>query len=171
MNAATATTATDKQLALIARLLGERHLSYPPPAPTSKRQASFVISLLMDAPRKTADTPAPAQPAAPARPGYYLIDGQVVRVQANKLGTGTYARVMVIDEFSRKGTWRYVSGLAAKLATAEPMTVEQAAALGHAHGVCMICGRELTEAGSVARGIGPVCARRLRALEPLTVQH
>jgi hypothetical protein len=41
------------------------------------------------------------------------------------------------------------------------LTVEQAGALGHECGHCVICGRFLNDPDSVARGIGPVCAGKL----------
>ena len=41
------------------------------------------------------------------------------------------------------------------------LTVEQAGALGHECGHCVLCGRFLNDPESVARGIGPVCAGKL----------
>jgi hypothetical protein len=150
---ATATQPTAKQLDMITRLAAERITNAPVPTPTTKSEASFLIGLLLDAPRK------PATNAA--TPGYYLAGGRVVRVQANQANTATYAKVLIIKDGQRKGTWTYTPGLAATLATATPLTVEQAAAMGHATGVCVICAAELTDPKSIERGIGPVCIKRL----------
>lgn len=162
MSTSTATAtrpATDKQVALIDRLLGERS-SFTneaqerfarDSAATDARFASSLIDRLLAAPRRQ------ALPAA--QPGYYIDGDTVYRVVANKAGTGTYAKRMEIED--GKGRWVYAPGAGSQLAAMSPLTVEEAARLGHEHGVCMVCGRELTNAASVQAGIGPVCASRL----------
>ena len=92
--------------------------------------------------------------ALPA-PGYYNLDGDVWVVVPNKAETSVYAKRMNLAT----GRWEYVTG-AAKFLT-ERLTLEQAAALGHLHGRCVLCGAELSDPESVKRGIGPVCAKRL----------
>lgn len=83
-------------------------------------------------------------------PGFYRdADGQTLRVKENKERTGVYALVL-----AESGEWEYrrhsLTGLVA-------LTVEEAAEYGHRTGNCLCCGRELTVAESIERGIGPVC--------------
>jgi len=40
------------------------------------------------------------------------------------------------------------------------MTVDEAARYGRLYGRCMVCGRTLTDEGSIERGIGPICASK-----------
>lgn len=174
MNATATRTATARQLSLIATLSAEINFDAAPDATTdmSMATASSVITYLLDTKRKAAavanaaaHVAAIAQEKAAAlkaKLGHYLIDGNVIRVQLNKERNRVYAVRMVVNEATKKGSWVYQgSGIMARLAGLEPMTVAQAAALGHHYGVCMICGAELTNAKSVEQGIGPVCAKKL----------
>jgi hypothetical protein len=88
-------------------------------------------------------------------PGFYVHDDDVYVVIQNKAKTNVYAKRMNLAY----GRWEYAPGAAARLT--ERLTVEQAAALGHLHGRCVLCGAELSDPESVQRGIGPVCAKRL----------
>ena len=147
--------ASDKQLAFLRKLLSEREcdgFTLPNDRPITSGEASKMIDMLMDAPRKRSERPQ-------ATPGYYLDGVTVYVVVANKAGTSTYAKRMVIT--NGKGKWVYAPGVGATLANMVPLTVEAAAALGKAHGTCMICGAELTDPVSVERGIGPICASKL----------
>lgn len=124
------------------------------------RQASTLINALMSLP--TNSTPIRAkQLARPVvDPGYYVTaDGVVYVVVENRAGTATYAKRMVVTD--GRGSWEYAPGGTAALAGLAPLSVERAAELGHQHGVCMICGRGLTDPDSVRRGIGPVCSAKL----------
>jgi Family of unknown function (DUF6011) len=164
MNAKTAwkaRPASEKQVAFVQKLTGERDA-----AALSEQllesladlqsgeyltggQASALIDALMAAPRKA---------KAEAKPGYYTLAGEVFVVVQNK------AKQMVIHltaDDKKRGSWEYKPGLGAQLAKSVPLTVQEAARLGHLHGVCMICGAALTDPKSVTNGIGPVCAKRL----------
>lgn len=121
----------------------------------TKRQASALIEALRMAPYAPKD----GAPSAKAQPGYYVQGQDVFVVVENKAKTSTYAKRMVVT--GRTGRWEYAPGIGRTLAGLEPLTVEVAASLGRQHGVCMICGRTLTDPESVARGIGPICAGRL----------
>lgn len=106
---------------------------------------------------------AAAAPVAQAVPelGYYLHDGQVVRVVKAKTSDRRYAKRISYGTGGGRATWDYVAGLVNRLTADERLTVEQAAAYGHLHGNCMICGLALTVPKSVERGIGPVCFANL----------
>lgn len=107
---------------------------------------------------------APA-PAPKADTGYYATDsGDYYVVVANKAGTSTYAKRLVLVaavDGSQRPRWEYAPGVGRTLAGTHPLTVAEAARLGHLHGYCIICCRALTDPASVQAGIGPVCATRL----------
>lgn len=94
-----------------------------------------------------------------AETGYYTLGGAFYVVVANKAGTGTYAKKLVQD--AGRWHWAYEKGTVRFLADLKPMTVEDAVAFGHLHGVCAVCLRPLTDPKNVAAGIGKTCAKRL----------
>lgn len=117
--------------------------------------------------------PEVAAPAAPestaVEPGVYVVDGDIVKVQANKAKTATYAlrwivingeRLLDSDGISRvHGEWEYEAGLVRKVRPDQRMSVEQAKAFVLRYGRCARCSRKLKAADSVERGIGPVCMK------------
>ena len=124
----------------------------------SVREASDVIDWMFSLPNQATEQ------AAPAKPGYYVQQGQVVAVVENRAKTSTYAKVLTITtdvDGDFRARWEYAPGLGRTLAGFEPLTVEEAARLGHLHGICVVCAKQLTDPASVERGIGPVCAKRL----------
>lgn len=182
MNTYAARQATDKQVALIRRVAGEKDT--PVAGKTSAeatiiarfedvlgggkfvstREASAVIDWLFALPRK-------ATPAAENRatePGVYqLEDGSVVKVQANKAGTNVYAKRWVEINGYRateagehvQGEWEYAPGLIHRITADQRMTLEQAKAFILRYGQCARCARKLKAAASVEAGIGPVCIK------------
>jgi hypothetical protein len=90
--------------------------------------------------------------------GFYYADGTVYRVVPNQAKTSRYAKRL---NFAT-GQWNYAAGVIGRLTAADALTTEQAAALGHQYDRCVCCGAELSDPDSVARGIGPVCAKRLQ---------
>ncbi|UOW93026.1 hypothetical protein SEA_CAIB_42 [Gordonia phage CaiB] len=89
--------------------------------------------------------------------GFWAMDGDVFKVQIAVHGSGRpYAKVMV------DGVWDYARGAVARIRRGEatPLTLEAAAEHGHLYGSCICCGRTLTDEGSIAAGIGPVCAKK-----------
>lgn len=99
---------------------------------------------------------------------YVLPDGTIVKVQANKERTHTYAKRFVEISGERAteagtrahGEYRYEPGLIDQVArTGRKMTLEEAKAFIIRYGFCVRCGRHLKAAESVERGIGPVCIR------------
>lgn len=107
--------------------------------------------------------PAKAQPFVPLALGYYSYEGDVYVARKSKTTGKTIALKMVF--WGNRGKWLYAKGMQATLAKhATPLSIEQAAALGHLHGACAICGRELTDPKSVEQGIGPVCIKKVWGL-------
>lgn len=156
--------ATDKQVAFLTKLVAEKdttgiescvwalHAGERP----SKSDASILIDHLLKAAPK-----ADAAPITKVEPGYYVLDGQVYCVVESKSNAGrTYAKALVISDFGH-ASWQYAAGAVKALAHAAPLTLERAKELGHLHGICCICGRQLTDPNSVEAGIGPVCATKL----------
>lgn len=138
--------ATQRQLDFIYRLADERGIAVDL-TDLSRPAASALIDRLL------------AIPAPSAEPGYYVRGEQVFVVVQNRAKTRTYAKELVLT--GNRARWHYAPGISTSLADVEPLSVEHAASLGRAHGVCILCGAQLTDPESVERGIGPVCAARL----------
>lgn len=121
----------------------------------TSKMASAAIDELKCLPRK------PQPVTDRAAEGYYVRNDVVFKVVANQAGTGTYAkRLFVVDG---RGSWEYAAGVGRDMAREglAPLSVEDAARLSHHLGVCVVCAKTLTKKESVARGIGPVCRKRL----------
>lgn len=110
------------------------------------------------------DGPCPERPTIIATPvrrvdhdGIYRDeDGTIWKVQEARQGSGRlYAKRLDED-----GTFTYVPGAIHTLRADQRMTAEQAREYGALYGRCCACGRDLTDEDSIARGIGPVCARK-----------
>lgn len=88
--------------------------------------------------------------------GFHEVDGVVYKVQRAVHGSGhLYAKQL--DPNS--GSFDYVGRAPlAKLSERTVLTLERAKELGHLYGVCVRCGRTLTDENSIAAGIGPICA-------------
>lgn len=160
--------ASDKQLAFIRKLLGEKDLTGTAftawtdetPASLDSKTASASIDSLLALPRKQVARQATSTVELAA--GAYRVEGRIVRVYL-----GQQSRKMLAQELvdptarTRDEAWKYL-GMASRFvpADAHRMTVdecEQASAGTEDHGWCCVCGRELDDPKSVARGIGPVC--------------
>ena len=159
--------ASDKQVAFLTRLLTERETAHAArlqaevnSGELTSKKASELITWLLNAPRVTAPTPVasstPAAPVVTITDGFYELDGTAYKVQLNLAGTKLYGKKLV------EGTWEYVAGVVGVLTrgNAQPLSEELAAKLGHLYGTCVICNRRLTDEGSIAKGIGPVCAAK-----------
>ena len=101
---------------------------------------------------------APKPEAKVAAEGFYKHGDTVAKVAISKTSGKPYAKALSSSSWK----FEYAPGLVYRLDPADKLTVEEAAKLGHHHGVCMICARTLTDPESVARGIGPVCIKRVR---------
>lgn len=125
-------------------------------------QAKVVITALLAAKRKQG-----ASQGGVALPGFYVRElprhpedrpeFEAIQVVANRAGTHTYAKRWT-------GTsWEYAPGVGKTLAGLEPMTGDQAAALGLASGRCIKCakvlgGDTLSAKVSALIGYGETCA-------------
>lgn len=175
--------ATEKQVAFIKRLLDERvvddeyvHwlLCQIESGDLMSSGASVEIAVLMGKPKKNSSVRAQAhKPNVEAVEGFYTYEGNTYEVKTSKTGH-KYAMLLVVKEIGTcggceacdgenackkvKASWKYEQGAMKNFQKFVRMTVEQAAEFGHKFGVCMCCGRTLTNPESIARGIGPICA-------------
>ena len=87
-----------------------------------------------------------------------LPDGRIAKVQMAVNGSGNpYAKIMDVDT----GKFNYASGLITEVRNhGTRLPLERAKDLGKLYGICVCCGRTLTDEGSIAAGIGPICATR-----------
>jgi hypothetical protein len=97
--------------------------------------------------------------STPAEQGYYLVDGAVFAVVVGKESGKLYAKKLIV--VGKKGSWVYAPGAVYTLRAEQKITLAEAVSLGHTLGCCVICGRTLSDAKSVAAGIGPVCAKKI----------
>jgi len=147
--------ATDKQLSYIRALISRAGLPADTVLPSSSAGASeFIEQLKLKAANfsasNTANTPALVAEGVYRRSS----DGAMFRVQTSEQGR-RYAKTLLPS-----GGWGYERGAIFTLAASERLTLAQLEEWGLSTGVCAICGRLLSTAESVARGIGPVCASR-----------
>lgn len=148
--------ASERQLSFIKDLLAQRVVTpenfQADLSDISKATASRIIEELLALPKRESVRPTPA-----VRPtvteGIYFKGGQVYRVKPSATGN-LYAKVLVGNRFE------YAQGAVRTLTLDDKMSLEQAEAFGLQFGVCVVCGAELSDPVSVARGIGPVCARK-----------
>lgn len=151
--------ASTKQVEFIQRLVGEKnvpadHLDWITGAlgadAYTTASASKTITYLLSLPSKP-------ESREEAKPGYYTLNGEAIKVQSNKAGTHTYALVWT-------GTrWDYRPGKVQHLRNLRPMSAEEAAALGLASGRCINCckvlgGETLSAKVSALIGYGETCA-------------
>jgi hypothetical protein len=84
-------------------------------------------------------------------------DGTVYRARVSRSSGRLYAEVLANGKFT------YASGAIYRVREADRLTLDEAIALSALLGECIICGRTLSDPKSVAKGIGPVCRKRLAA--------
>lgn len=159
--------ATAKQLAFLQRIAAERHYALPVAvAELSIPEASQLIDRILAIPRT-----APVHATRPTlEPGMYLLpDGRVFKVQKAKDSDRIYAkrlqpiggrRLTETDDVVRF-EFVYERGAIAQLQPEHRMSLAEAKAFGIRYGVCCWCGARLSDAKSVANGIGPICATRI----------
>lgn len=150
---------SDRQLSFINSLVKDRELTDDDLGLVSitntMAEASFLISRLTQRPIKRAVH----QDGQRITEGHYLqIDTVyvVVKSQAGRL----YAKKLVSTQRG-SASWQYAPNAMRHLTTADRLTLDQAKAMGVRLGVCVICGRTLTDQNSVEAGIGPVCAAKV----------
>jgi hypothetical protein len=157
---ATFTPCSPKQAAFLATLVKDRVC--PPIIHQAARDAAFggfsaheasaAIEMALRCPKAATN-------ADPASQGYYLVKGEVYAVVVGKESGKLYAKKLLLA--GGKGSWVYAPGAVYHLTLEQKLTLAQAQEMGHMFGVCMVCGRTLTDQKSVSAGIGPVCAKKL----------
>jgi len=161
--------ASPKQVAFATRLASERAMPLDTARLATVRDASAYIDELMRLPRPATRTATPAERGIV--PGMYrLPNGDIFKVQASRDdATRLYAKQLTpiggrrLTETDETVAFEFVysAGAIHQLTLHDRMTVDEAKAFGLKFGVCCVCGKTLTDAKSVARGIGPVCAGRV----------
>jgi hypothetical protein len=105
--------------------------------------------------------------------GYYAVpDGDTrLKVRVNHVDKGRWAGYTFVDDGAEYGNRRnygrqapdgtYQGDIADALKAIVADPTAAAARYGHITGRCGICNRQLEDEASVARGIGPICAKNL----------
>lgn len=84
--------------------------------------------------------------------------GGAAGVVSTKFGVSTYGVIDAAGNFERFAACSDL--IAETLLDVEARGIEAVADIGRATGRCCVCARELTDAESIAAGIGPVCAAK-----------
>jgi hypothetical protein len=124
----------------------------------SKKAASIVIEVLMDAPvQQDRPTPEGATKTWDSQ-GMHQLEGAIYKVQLSQNGR-LYAKLLVRQA---GGGWHfeYAPGAVYKLSEETKMDLEQGKQFGALYGTCCVCGRTLTNEDSIEAGIGPICAEK-----------
>jgi hypothetical protein len=123
-------------------------------------------AVLRNVDRDAARTASPERPAQATQPavtqdGWYQKGADIFKVQRAVHGSGNlYAKRLVVTG-PGEASWEYAPGMVRLLTEADRLTVEAAASFGRLYGVCAVCGRTLTDEGSIEAGIGPVCINKV----------
>ena len=163
--------ASDKQVAFILRLLGEREVSADQAqvwtamaehaeAPLTKAQARIMIDALLDKPYK-AQAPRDTRPLPQVPEGHYAVDSATgnndtdfYRVDHGKNGR-TYVKRITGGRPDHNVTFTETRSALERIEAAGP--VKAGARYGHELGQCGKCNRHLTDQLSRDRGYGPDC--------------
>lgn len=160
-------TPHSRQRGLLARLV-EKH--------ATRAEVSLMINWLRSRPfdrsrydTKVAQQPLPKPaPKVELIPGVYEKDGEVYVIRKSKDGRLYAMQLMPLSSNSARLTeagtkvnfdYVYAPGAMSVLNVSDRMSLERAQELTIQHRRCLVCGRRLKAADSVARGIGPVCAK------------
>lgn len=152
--------ATEKQVALITKLTSEKDWTAAPVAAPiqemlagvtlTKKEASGIIDMMFQLP-----TLAKKKYDVKIEDGFYVLNADIYKVQTSPETGRTYAK-----KLSKYGSFDYAPGMVGKLAKAEKLTLELAKQYGKLYGMCVVCGRTLTDEQSIAAGIGPICSSK-----------
>lgn len=123
------------------------------------------ISAAIDALKALADAakPAATEPAEQVTEGMYRnpTSGMIYKVQRAHHGSGNlYAKRLTVTEFG-VATFEYAAGVIRTIRPEWRMSLDEAREFGALYGVCCVCSATLTDEASIARGIGPMCARKM----------
>lgn len=92
--------------------------------------------------------------------GIYGNEHGVYRVKQSREGR-FYAMRFIPEADKKSDRFTYERGAIYTLTPKHRLTLAQAVELGAQHGVCVVCGAELSDPTSIERGIGPVCAKKV----------
>jgi len=118
----------------------------------------LAAQVLSDEPIVITDEPVQTRHELAGEGLYKDPQGTVWKVQ-RAIATGS-GRLYAKRLSEPSGDFRYVPGAVTGIDPAWRMTVDEAARYGRLYGRCMVCGRTLTDEGSIERGIGPICASK-----------
>jgi len=150
--------ATEKQISYLRALAAKAGADFDTARTLTIAEASrLIVELRARAAVVAPPAPAPVRTSDLVAEGVYRrsSDGAMFRVQTSQDSERRYAKLLL-----PAGGWGYERGAIFTLTAGERLTLEQLEEWGLSTGVCAICGRLLSTAESVARGIGPVCAKR-----------
>jgi len=86
---------------------------------------------------------------------------EIFKVQKAVHGSGhLYAKILIVHS-EGSAEFEMASGMVRKIRLAWRMSIEEARKYGALYGVCVRCGRTLTDEYSIANGIGPICAGKI----------
>ena len=105
--------------------------------------------------RWQAGNPAPTN--SPKAEGMYRNQGIVYRVQKASAG-----HLYALTLNTESGEFDFVRGAMQGLDESMRLTLAECQEIGRAIGRCIVCGAKLTDPASVERGIGRVCASRVK---------
>lgn len=88
-------------------------------------------------------------------------DDKIYKVQKAVHGSGhLYAKILVVHG-PGSAEFDMAPGAVRRLRLAWRMSLDEAKQYGALYGVCVRCGRTLTDEYSIANGIGPICAGKM----------
>lgn len=171
------TTATPGQINYINSLLSERGLSldiaciriFSHDDVVIERGYNGTASKLIDG-LKNIRRPETERPALPALDsGMYKVGQEIFKVKISHATGKPYAEILCHDaihngNYADAAVWfEYAPGAILKHGITQDhrMTVEQCAEFGVLFGTCCVCARTLTNPKSIAKGIGPVCEKKV----------
>jgi hypothetical protein len=160
--------ATPKQIAFVNRLAGEKDLtpelaqSVAMVESSPSRAASSLINILIDRPRRrVAPAATAAAAAAELTDGMYLVGNKIFKAYIGQSGRLLCKElVQGFDAFDDAWSFEYRGMAHRYVKVSDKMSLVEAKEFGAIYGICCCCGRTLTDEGSIAAGIGPICARR-----------
>lgn len=128
-----------------------------------KSRASDIIGELKALPFVPKAGAAPASSSEAAAEGVYELDGTFYAVRTSRNNnTRRYAYKAIITDTSVD--FEYAKGAVYRLADARVLSVEEVEELSLQFSRCFLCGIKLTAKQSKARGVGPVCAKKIAAV-------
>lgn len=169
------TTATERQISFLTSLITERGLSLDKAVMltfNTDQTETFEIgrrecSQMIDA-VKAVRRPERERPAAPdLEAGMYKVGQDIFRVKISKSSGKPYAEILCHEailngNYTDAAVWfEYAPGAVRRITPENRMTLDQCAEFGLLFGTCCVCARELTDPKSIAKGIGPICEKKI----------